>query len=181
MWELYAMWTWLVAFLSASAADAGGRAARLLAFASIGVAGAIGAAAGGWWADRAGRTRVTVAAMAVSGGCCLLSPALYGAPWLWLVPFGVLWGASVIADSAQFSAAVTELTEPDYVGTALTLQTSLGFALTMVTIWGLPWLAEVAGWQFAFLALAPGPLLGCVFMGRLRRRPDAARMAAGRR
>jgi len=183
MWELYAMWTWLVTFLVASAGEAHERAARLIAFASIGVAGAFGAAAGGWIADRVGRTRVTMTAMAISGTCCLVSPAVYGAPWLWLVPFGVVWGASVIADSAQFSAAVTELTEPDYVGTALTLQTSLGFALTMITIWGLPWLAEIegVGWRLAFVALAPGPFLGCLAMGRLRLRPDAGRMAGGRR
>lgn len=183
MWELYAMWTWLVTFLMASSDGAHERAARVFAFAAIGVAGAFGAAAGGWLADRAGRTRVTVIAMAISGTCCLASPALYGAPWLLLVPFGLVWGACAVADSAQFSAAVTELTETDYVGTALTLQTSLGFALTMVTIQGLPLLAEIdgVGWQYAFVALAPGPFLGCIAMARLRRRPDAARMAGGRR
>ena len=87
----------------------------------------------------------------------------------------------MIADSAQFSAAVTELAEPPYVGTALTLQTAIGFALTMVTIWGLPLLADAIGWQYAFVALAPGPWLGCLAMARLRQLPEATRLANGRR
>ena len=120
--------------------------------------------------------------MAISGCCCLLSPLVYGgATWLLLV-FGFIWGMSVIADSAQFSAAVTELTEPAYVGTALTLQTSIGFALTMVTIWGLPVLVDwFGGWEYVFLVLAPGPLLGCAVMLHLRRLPEAKKLAGGRR
>jgi len=145
------------------------------------VAGAAACVAAGWIADRVGRTTVTMVAMAISGGCCLLSPWAYRWPAAGLLCFGLVWGAAVIADSAQFSAAVTELSEPAYMGTALTLQTSLGFALTMVTIWTLPLLARSAGWQWAFLALAPGPLLGVVAMGALRRRPEARRLANGHR
>jgi MFS family permease len=128
-----------------------------------------------------GRTTVTTGAMAVSGACCLLSAWTYAAPGWVLMLFGVVWGASVIADSAQFSASVSELAEPAYMGTALTLQTSLGFALTLVTIWGLPLLAGEVGWRFAFVALAPGPFLGCWAMLALRRRPESSRLAAGRR
>lgn len=181
MWELYAMWTWLVTFLAASLGEGATNDARLLGFVSIGVAGAFGAAGGGWLADRWGRTRLTVLAMAVSGACCLAAPAVYGAATAVLLLFGLVWGVSIIADSAQFSAAVTELADPAYVGTALTLQTSLGFALTMVTIWGLPELAELVGWRWTFVALAPGPLLGCWAMARLRAHPDALKLAGGRR
>ena len=180
MWELYAMWTWLVTFLAA-AGTSSLRDVRLWAFAIIGVAGAAGAALGGYLADRRGRTAVTIAAMAVSAVCCLCSPLAFGAAPLVVLIFGIVWGASIIADSAQFSTAVTELADPAYVGTALTLQTSIGFLLTLVTIWGLPLLAEVVGWQYAFLALAPGPALGCVAMARLRALPEARRMAGGRR
>ena len=180
MWELYAMWTWLAIFLAAALGPAEPGAARLLAFACIGVARA-GSVLAGFLADRIGRTTVTIAAMAVSGACCLASPWAYAAPVWALCSSRLVWGLSVIADSAQFSAAVTELARPAYMGTALALQTSLGFALTMVTIWTLPLLAEEAGWQFAFIALAPGPLLGCLAMAALRRRPEAVRLAAGRR
>ena len=151
------------------------------AFAIIGVAGAVGCVLAGWVADRIGRTTVTIAAMAVSGACCVLSAWVYAAPGWVLLVFGLVWGASVIADSAQFSASVTELADPSYMGTALTLQTSMGFALTLVTIWGLPLLAELVGWRFAFLALAPGPLFGGWSMLALRRRPESIRLAAGRR
>jgi MFS family permease len=181
MWELYAMWTWLAIFLAAALGPADPAAPRLAAFAIIGLAGGVGCVAAGWLADRLGRTTVTIGAMAISGACCVVSAWLYAGPAWALVVFGLIWGASVVADSAQFSASVTELSDPSYMGTALTLQTSMGFALTLVTIWGLPLLAERVGWRFAFLALAPGPALGCWAMAALRRRPESVRLAAGRR
>jgi MFS family permease len=181
MWELYAMWTWLAVFLTAALGSGDAASPRFIAFVAIGVAGAVGCVTAGWVADRLGRTTVTIAAMAVSGACCILTAWAYGAPTWALVLFGIVWGASVIADSAQFSAAVTELSEPAYIGTALTLQTSMGFALTLVTIWGLPLLAELVGWRYAFVILAPGPVLGCWAMAALRRRPEAMRLAVGRR
>jgi MFS family permease len=181
MWELYAVWSWLAVFLAAALGGDSARASRLAAFVTIGVAGAAGAFLGGWLADRIGRTTVTIGAMAISGACCVLSAWAYASPVWVLVAFGIIWGLSVIADSAQFSAAVTELSQPAYMGTALTLQTSLGFALTMVTIWGLPLLAEQVGWRYTFIVLAPGPFLGCWAMAALRRRPEALRLAGGRR
>jgi MFS family permease len=181
MWELYAMWAWLAIFLAAALPASGEATPRLLAFVCIGIAGCLGAVAGGWLADRVGRTTVTMAAMLVSGACCVASAVAFAAPGWVLVIFGVVWGASIIADSAQFSACVSELAEPAYMGTALTLQTSLGFALTLISIWTLPVIAARAGWQFAFLVLAPGPLLGTWAMATLRRHPAAARLAGGRR
>jgi predicted MFS family arabinose efflux permease len=181
MWELYAMWTWLAVFLASALGPRDPSTARLAAFVIIGGAGALGCVGAGLLADRLGRTTITIAAMAVSGACCVLSAFVYAGPVWALMALGLVWGASVIADSAQFSAAVTELSQPSYMGTALTLQTSMGFALTLVTIWGLPLLAERVGWRYAFIALAPGPLFGCAAMAALRRRPEAARLAAGRR
>jgi MFS family permease len=181
MWELYAMWTWFAIFVAAALGPGDPATPRVVAFVVIGVAGAAGCVAAGWLADRLGRTTITIAAMAVSGACCLASAWAYAWPLPLLVAFGLVWGASVVADSAQFSAAVTELSEPAYMGTALMLQTSVGFALTLVTIWTLPLLAEVIGWRWVFLALAPGPALGCWAMAALRARPESLRLAAGRR
>jgi hypothetical protein len=93
----------------------------------------------------------------------------------------VLWGVTVIADSAQFSTAVTELSPPAYVGTALTAQTCVGFALTMISIWLIPPVVGVVGWRWAFASLAIGPALGVLAMGRLRELPEALRLAGGRR
>ena len=188
MWELYAMWTWMAAFVTASemtrsatesGADIRTRAA-LVTFGVVG-SGAVGCWLGGKYADRFGRTTITSFAMAVSALCCLLAAGLFGKPLAALVPLLLVWGVSVVADSAQFSTAVSELAPPEYVGTALTLQTSLGFLLTTVTISLLPLLASAIGWRWSMAALAPGPILGVVAMQALRRRPEATRLANGRR
>ena len=119
--------------------------------------------------------------MAISGSCCLLIGFLFGGNPFLLLLVAAIWGASVIADSAQFSACVTELGDPRYVGTALTMQTCLGFLLTTISIELIPYFVRVVGWQYAFVMLAPGPLLGVLAMLRLRSLPEAAKIANGRK
>jgi MFS family permease len=174
MWELYALWTWIPGFLlAAPAAAALPVSTGLVVFVAIGVAGAAGCLLGGWGADRYGRSPAAVAALAVSGVCCLLSPLAFAAGPALIVAFCVLWGAAVIADSGVFSTALSEAADPRYLGTALTAQTAIGFALTVVSIQLVPLLAEAAGWRFAFLLLAPGPLLGALAMRALGSRVPA--------
>ncbi len=184
MWELYAMWAWLAVFLQASFTASGSsnaaHNASLLTFAAI-AAGALGAWGGGALADRIGRTAVTIGAMAMSAGCALAMGWLLGAsPWI-VASVALVWGITVIADSAQFSASIAELSEPGSVGTLLTVQTCAGFLLTLASIHLVPHVVAVAGWTGAFSMLAVGPVLGCVAMWRLRRRPEALRLAGGRR
>ena len=166
MWELYAMWTWIAAFLAAGA-GLRARAADVAGFATIAVGGA-GCVAGGWAADRWGRERVTIWAMATSGSCAVLIGLGAGAPAVALA-VALAWGFSVVADSAQFSALVTELAPSHAVGTALTLQTSLGFLLTLFSIQLVPHLVAAAGWRWAFVVLAAGPACGIAAMRRLGR------------
>lgn len=143
-------------------------------------AGAVGCLLGGVLGDRWGRTRTTALAMAVSGTCAASIGLTFGRS-LWLVlGVGVLWGIAVVADSAQFSAMVTELADQAYVGTALTVQLAVGFSLTVVTIWLVPLLRDAVTWRWAFAALAPGPALGVAAMLRLRARPESGRIAHGR-
>jgi MFS family permease len=185
MWELYAMWAWIAAFAEASfllstpALDAP-FAAKLAAFATIGL-GAIGCLAGGILADRWGRTALTIAAMLVSGSCAVLAGFVFGSPpWL-LVVFCIVWGIAAIADSAQFSASVVELSDAEHVGTMVTVQTCVGFLLTMVSIHLVPPINLALGWQWTFLFLAIGPFLGAYAMYALRRDPVSVKLAGGRR
>jgi len=168
MWELYAMWTWTAAFLFASA-EAGGYSTAWVSTATFAII-AIGGV-GSWWAgslaDRFGREWIAGGAMAISGAMALASPFVFGASPLLVMPLFLVWGLTVVADSAQFSALVTETADDRFRGTALTLQTAIGFLLTLVTIRGVPALAEAVGWQWAFPWLALGPLVGIFAMMRL--------------
>jgi MFS family permease len=182
MWELFAMYAWFSVFfadaLTAQRVPVGS-AAAYATFAMF-VAGGLGCWLGGILADRWGRTNTTMLMMAISASCAVLIGLFFGfSPWLVLL-VGLVWGFTVVADSAQFSTMVTELADQSYVGTALTLQLAAGFTITVVTIWLIPFLEAAVSWRWAFAILAPGPVTGILAMLRLKSLPEAAHIAGGR-
>lgn len=185
MWELYAMWAWLLVYAQQMLAGLGvqspARTASMIVFVAI-AAGPLGAIAGGVLADRFGRTLTTAGMLLTSAACALLIGMTFNGPvWLFLV-VAVIWGAAVIGDSAQFSAMVTEIADSHLVGTALTVQMGIGFLVTIVSIQVLPLFADLLGsWRWSFLMLIPGPLIGAASVLRLRRLPESLRIAQGRR
>jgi MFS family permease len=181
MWELYAMWTWTAVWLTASATDGGyGTGWVSTATFFIIAVGGIGSYGAGILADRAGRTLIAGGSMVISGSCAAATVLLFGLSPLIVVPVFLIWGLTVVSDSAQFSTMVTETASPEHRGTALALQTGLGFLLTLVTIAGVPYLAEQWGWQWAFPWLALGPAVGVAAMVVLKRSSYAPMLAGGR-
>ncbi len=169
MFELYSYWVWIPLFLAASVVDqrVSPSVVSLLSFAAIAI-GAIGCIWGGAIADRVGYARFVSAAMAASGACALLTPFVFGRSLPLLTVLVLVWGVTVIADSAQFSTLVTRVVPAHAVGTALTLQTSIGFLLTTISIQLIPPVVDVVGWKYAFPLLALGPILGIITIRRLR-------------
>ena len=164
MWELYAMWAWITAFFADVFVSS--RAASLAGFAVIG-AGAFGCVYAGLVSDRRSRAAAASQAMRWSGSAAIITGFLADLPAVLVLAVALVWGFWVVADSAQFSAIVTESVDPAYVGTALTVQLAAGFVLTVFTIFLVPVVRDTAGWGFAFLMLAPGPAVGALAMRAL--------------
>jgi MFS family permease len=169
------MWTWMAAFASASLGLGAGETpssvqGSAVAFVAIG-SGALGSAAAGFFADRIGKARVAAGAMVVSAACCAAAGLVFGASFPVLLLFAAVWGVAVVADSAQLSALVAQYSPRDHVGTALTIQTCVGFLLTMASIRLLPVVARAIGWQWVFVCLLRGPVSGAIALGGLMRAP----------
>ena len=184
-WELYAMWAWIGSYMLYVVGDQSLIGDRLdlasgLTFLVFSV-GAVASSYAGVWSEKIGRTAVTSIAMVISGGVAAFIGFIPVEMTVLIVILAMIWGASVIADSAQFSTAMTELSDPAYRGTMLTFQTGVGFALTAVSIWLLPMVKDSSGWGWAFAMLALGPVVGTVAMLRLRSLPEASNLAAGKR
>jgi MFS family permease len=182
MWELYAMWGWIYAY-STSAIQTGLPLSNvsILVFAVIAF-GAPGCVIAGLLSDKIGRCYTTSLMLTLSGFSALMIGCFFTGPSWLFVMIALIWGFSVVADSAQFSASVSELSDQNFVGSALTFQMAIGFLITLFTIWLVPQIATMFGsWRWSFIILSIGPFVGVFAMMKLRKMPDAKKMANGRR
>lgn len=182
MWELYAMWAWFSVFildtLNIHGLRNAGSLSSLITFVVIGV-GAIGCLIGGVIGDRKGKAKSTIISMGLSGVCALSIGFMQEVSLPLVIIIALIWGVWIVADSAQFSAAVTEVAPQEYVGTALTMQLAVGFILTIPTIWLIPVVENAFGWKYAFSILAVGPLLGIFAMRGLMTLESSEKMKSG--
>ncbi len=177
MWELFAMYAWFSVFFASVLIAWGESVGSAAAYATflVFMAGGLGSWIGGILSDRWSRTRTTSLMMIVSGSCALLIGLLLGSSPVLVLLVGLVWGFTVVGDSAQFSTMVSELADQAYVGTALTLQLAAGFTISVATIWLVPIFVGEVGWEWGFVILVPGPLVGVLAMRRLRSLPETER------
>ena len=182
MWELYAMWGWFLAYASAAGGSGGWSLnASILTFAVIAL-GAPGSLIAGWMADRIGRCNTTALLLAASGTSAVLIGVFFNAHPALFIVIALIWGLTIVSDSAQFSAAVSELADQKFVGSTLAFQMSVGFTISTVSVWLVPQIVELTGsWRWTFLILVPGPIFGALSMLKLKSMPEAAALAGGRR
>lgn len=182
MWELFAMSAWILVFFIDVFAYHNVRLGSAAAFTTfaIFVFGGIGSWIGGYFGDSWGRMNTTILLMAISGTCALLIGFIYRSNLIFTLLIGLIWGLTIVGDSAQFSTMVTETADQSYVGTALTIQLAAGFAVTVITIWLLPYLRDWFSWRWAFTLLVPGPIVGIWSMLRLKSLPEAAKIGGGK-
>jgi len=168
MWELYAMWSWIVTALAVSysmqiGASEAQEFAKLTAFIAI-AGGALMCPFAGLFADKIGKAKITIIAMSISGCSALFAAMFFGGPIELMFVIVLIWGLSIIPDSAQFSALIADFAPSELSGSIMTLQTALGFALTIMTIQITPIIANVWGWPMVFVLLALGPFVGILSM-----------------
>ncbi|WP_197088678.1 MFS transporter [Rufibacter radiotolerans] len=168
MWELYTFWAFVPVILTlyGNAHPQETLNNPLLSFLIIGI-GAVACVIGGYLSGRIGSAKTAFGALAVSLGCCLLSPWVGQLPFALFLGVLLVWGFSVVMDSPQFSTLVAQNAPAQAKGTALTIVNSLGFALTIISIQVLRSLQAILEPRYWFLFLAIGPLVGLLAMHRL--------------
>lgn len=195
-WELLGLWAWLPAFLAAAAIVGGtagmqatSQGATLTALTYL--VAVIGSVLGGSLSDRLGRTAVTLMMSLASLVCSFTFGWMIGLPMVLLVAVAIIYNVTGVADSSIHSTTLTELIDPRYLGAAYSLRSLLGFGAGAISPWVLglmlDWgragngLPESVVWGLAWSTLGLGGLLGPLVIWRLRRMPEAARLAGGKR
>jgi len=184
MWELYAFWVWIPKFLQEVHSRTNPGIGVNLYF-SLGtflvfVFGALGNIIGCKIADSIGRTKFNIIMLVISGSTSLIIGFFLNNAVAALL-IAIIWGLTIVPDSPQYSAMISELSNPAYIGTVLAIQTSLGFAISNISIWLLPIIVDLTGWTYGFMFLAVGPSLAIYSLMKLRQESDSKLIAQGKK
>lgn len=162
MWELYTFWAFVPVILTTYLHwhPQPDFPISLWAFFIIGIGGPA-CVLGGYLSKRLGEKKIATLCLILSGICCLVLPWAF--TWenaFWFLAFLLLWGMVVISDSPLFSTLVARNAPPSQKGTALTIVTSIGFAMTILSLEILGRLQLATPEPETYLLLAFGPVCG---------------------
>ena len=176
-WEIYAFWVWIPVYLTSvfnnvHPTEDPTAIISLVTF-LIFVAGAIGNVIGGRIADKIGKRKFNIIMLVISGSSSILI-GLFSMNLLFSTILAFIWGFTIVPDSAQYSALISEFTDQQLVGTALTMQTTIGFVITAIPIQILPYFTDLVTWSFGFTFLAIGPIVGLISLLLLKKNQEKA-------
>lgn len=166
MWELYTFWAFIpLLMIGYNSINQLMLNIPLWTFIVIS-SGAIGCVIAGKLALTIGTTKMAKISLLISATCCLICPFSF-----WFTPnifftYLIIWGISVVADSPLLSTLINKTSLKNYNGTALTLSTSIGFLMTIISIYFFNLLLESISIQYVFLFLAIGPIIGFISLAK---------------
>jgi MFS family permease len=179
MWELFSLRSWIVAFLAFSIQlqppGAFTWSPTRIAFIInlIGLPASIG---GNEMSRVFGRRKIISIVMIVSAALGTILGFSAALPYLLVTFMAIVYGITIVGDSASLTAGVVAAAPRGYRGTTLAVHSTLGFCSAFLGPLAIGMVLDFFGgsrlaWGMGFMCMAVGCLFGPVFLARLK--PEA--------